>query len=230
MAIILNIDTSSKFCSVCIAIDGEIVFGLESSNEMDHSVTLAPFIKKGMEFLLSNDLKLNSVSVIIGPGSYTGLRIGLSMAKGLCYSMDLPLITLTSLEVIAVRTMFTLPDIQGDEIIIPMLDAGRMEVYTAMYDCGLKTLMEETPMILEDTSFEFIKGTKRVVFAGNGSSKFKDIYGKDNSVWKDQIMPHAKYMVTLSEKKYQIGDFADLAYVTPKYLKTYNATVSKITF
>ena len=148
MGVILNIDTSSKFCSVSAAMHGEIIFGIESAEEMDHSKTLAQFVKKALSKLKEKGLKLDAVAVVQGPGSYTGLRIGLSLAKGLSFSMNIPLITLSSLEVLTVRAIFSYPEIEGDELIIPMLDAGRMEVYTGLYDCSLNKLIDEIENML----------------------------------------------------------------------------------
>ena len=227
MANILNIDTSSKFCSIALSVDGEIAFGLESSNEMDHSSTLAPFVDQAIQFLKERDLKLEAVAVAYGPGSYTGLRIGLSLAKGLAYSFDIPLITLSSLEIMAVRAIFSYPDIQGNEIIVPMMDAGRMEVYAGIYDCALSSLDEEKPIILTEDSFKEFNNKDKVLFVGDGSNKFKDVYSWKNAVWFTDSMPHAKYMAALSEKYFREKKFADIAYATPKYLKEYQAIVSK---
>lgn len=229
MAVILNIDTSSKFCSVALASDGETFFGLVSAKEMDHSTSLAPFVEKAMESLRHKDLNLDAVSVIIGPGSYTGLRIGLSLAKGLAYSLSIPLITLGSLQVMAVEAIFSYPDFQGDEIIIPMMDAGRMEVYAAVFEAALRPLKNNEPVILDENSFlEFSLGNK-VIFAGDRVKKFKDNYGDKwpRAVWLENVRPHAKFMAPLSEKFFRAQNFADIAYSKPEYLKEYKATISK---
>lgn len=227
MGLILNIDTSSKYCSVALAKDGEIVFGLESSKEMDHSSSLAPFVEKALAAAKERGEKLEAVSVIIGPGSYTGLRIGLSLAKGLAYSLSIPLITLSALQVMAVQAIFTYPEFEGDEIIVSMMDAGRMEVYEGIYDAALKLLKEEAPEILDEKSFLEISEDKKVIFAGDGVSKFKDLYGGKNAVWLENVRPHAKYMVSLSEKFFSEKKFSDIAYSVPRYLKEYKATQSK---
>lgn len=226
MAIILNIDTSSKHCSVSIAKEGEIIFGMESKSEMDHSSTLAPFVEKGMNIIKKEGLKLDAVGVVIGPGSYTGLRIGLSLAKGLAFSLSIPLIILSSLEIMAIRAMFVDHNLQGNEIIVAMMDAGRMEVYAGVYDLYLKKIKEEEPVILEKSTFDFLKDKERVLFVGDGSLKYKEIYPYENAVWIGGLMPHAKYMATLSELKFRNNNFADLAYVTPRYLKEYKAIKS----
>lgn len=227
MANILNIDTSSTFCSIALSQDGETVFGIESSVEMDHSKSLAGFVEKALNNLEELNQKLDAVAVIYGPGSYTGLRIGLSLSKGLCYALDIPMIVISSLELMAVRAMFSLSDISGEEIIVPILDAGRMEVYTSIVDCSLNKIMDDQPLILDNDSFSFLKEKKRVIFVGNGSKKFKDIWHGENAIFKENLMPHAKYMPALAEKKFREKDFADIAYVTPKYLKEYQTTISK---
>lgn len=227
MANIINIDTSSKICSVALACDGEVVSGFESKNEMDHSVSLAPFVEKCVNYAKENGIDINAVSVTAGPGSYTGVRIGLSLAKGLCFSKDIPLITLSSLEVMAVRYMFSNPGWEGNETIVPMMDARRMEVFAGVFDSSLKLLMEEQPVILDENSFEWLKDKPKVAFIGDGSEKFKQLYSHKNSDWNSDIMPHAKYMAMLSEKYYRMEKFADVAYSVPRYLKEYQATVAK---
>lgn len=226
MANILNIDTSSSVCSVALARDGEILLGFESSQKMDHSSSLAPFIKKSLDFLKEQKDKLDAVSVTIGPGSYTGLRIGLSMAKGLAFGFEIPLITLSSLEVMAVRAIFSYPDFNGDEIIIPMIDARRMEVYTGVFNSALQLEEKEKALILDASSFRSYHD-RVVLFIGDGTEKFKELYKENNAKWIGNKMTHAKYMVTLSEKFYRDNKFSDVAYIVPSYLKDYQTTKPK---
>ena len=123
MAIILNIETSSKICSVALTKDGAVEYQLEDTEGMNHAVRLAPFVEKCLEELKRKDEKLDAVAVSIGPGSYTGLRIGLSLAKGLCFSLGIPLIGVSTLKILAVKAMFRSFDWQGDEVLVPMIDA-----------------------------------------------------------------------------------------------------------
>lgn len=227
MANILNIDTSSSICSVALASDGEIVLGFESSQKMDHSTSLAPFVEKCMEYVRSNSLKLDAISVVAGPGSYTGLRIGYSMAKGLAFGLDIPILALSSLEVMTVRAIFTDPEFTGQELIVPMMDARRMEVYTAIFDSGLKKTGDERALILDENSFKDLYDKEKVIFIGDGTEKFKELYKGKNALWLGNGMPHAKYMTTLSEKKFKDKNFADPAYSAPVYLKEYQATTPK---
>lgn len=227
MAKILNIDTSSSICSVALAYDGEIVVGFESSKKMDHSTSLAPFVDKCFDYLRDRKDKLDAVSVTSGPGSYTGLRIGLSLAKGISFGLDVPLITLSSLEVMAVRAIFSYSEFNGDELIVPMMDARRMEVFTGIYDSALNPIYPEKAMILDSSSFSDLKNDKKIIFIGDGTEKFKAIYSGPEAIWLGNGMAHAKFMATLSEKYFRENKFSDVAYSVPSYLKEYQATTPK---
>ena len=227
MANILNIDTSSTNCSVALAYDGEIVLGYESSKKMDHSSSLAPFVEKCLDYLRDKNDRLDAVSVTSGPGSYTGLRIGLSLAKGVAFGLGIPLISLSSLEVMAVRAIFSYPDFNGDELIVPMMDARRMEVYTGVFDSALNLVEPEKALILDSSSFASLGKEKKIIFIGDGTEKFKDIYSGEPAVWLGTGMAHAKYMSALSEKYFRLNKFSDVAYTVPSYLKEYQATTPK---
>lgn len=224
---ILNISTSSNICSVGLAKDGEIIVGLESANPMDHSRSLAPFVKECMDYLKMHGEKLDAVSVDNGPGSYTGLRIGLSLAKGLAFGLDIPLITISSLQIMVVRAIFTFPDFSGEELIVPMIDARRMEVYTGVFNSSLTEEEKESAVILEDNTFDKLNKSAKVLFIGDGTEKFKPVYKGQNAYWLGKGMAHAKYMATLSEKYYREKIFSDVAYSVPSYLKAYQATTPK---
>ena len=227
MALILNIETSSSICSVALAKDGEILLGFESSKEMDHSISLAPFVKKCIDFVKGKEEKLDAVSVSAGPGSYTGLRIGMSLAKGLAFGMNIPLITLSSLQILVVRAIFSYENFEGDEIIIPMIDARRMEVYAGVFDSSLHAVEEEKPIILDELSLNEYKDGSKVLFIGNGTEKFRPLFISGNAVWLGNHLPHAKYMVSLSELYYRRKQFSDIAYSVPFYLKEYQTTKPK---
>lgn len=227
MATILNIDTSGPICSVALARDGEILVGLESSTKMDHSTSLAPFIKKCFDYLEEHKESLDAVSVANGPGSYTGLRIGLSMAKGIAFGKDIPLITLSTLDIMAVRAIFNYHDFEGDELILPMIDARRMEVYTSILNSALDRVLPEQNMILDENSLKDLKHNSKIIIIGDGSEKFQKISKIENAIWLGSKMSHAKYMVTLSEKYYREKKFSDVAYTVPNYIKEYQTTQSK---
>lgn len=227
MASIINIETSSKTCSVALSREGVIELELEDSDGMNHAVKLAGFVEKCMEELKRKGEKLDAVAVSLGPGSYTGLRIGLSLAKGLAYSCDVPLIGLSTLQILAVKAMFRNMLWEGDEIILGMIDARRMEVFAGAYNFALEEIVKEGPEILSPDSFESLHGCRKVIILGDGSEKFRGIYGGDNAEWLGNLMPHARDMIALSEKQFREGRFIDIAYSVPNYLKEYQTTVPK---
>lgn len=227
MAYILNIETSNKICSVALTRDGMVDFQLEDHEGMNHAKMLAPFVDRCMERVRHNEDKLDAVAVSLGPGSYTGLRIGLSLAKGLAFSLDVPLIGVSTLKTMAVKAMFRGMDWQGDELLVPMIDARRMEVYTAVYDFALNEVMSPRPLILNNDSYSELLEEKKLYFFGDGSEKAKDVIISDNARWLGNLMPLAKDMMALSEKAFREEDFIDVAYSVPEYLKEYQTTVAK---
>lgn len=227
MAIIINIETSSKTCSVAVSKDGMVEFQLEDAEGLNHATKLAPFVERCMEELKRKEENLEAVAVSLGPGSYTGLRIGLSLAKGLSFSLGIPLIGISTLQILAVKAMFRSMEWQGDEIIVPMVDARRMEVFTGAYNFALDEVLKEQPMILDSDSYRCLQSYRKVIFLGDGSDKFKDVYIGENAVWLGSLSPKAKDMLALSEKFYREKRFIDVAYSTPNYLKEYQTTIPK---
>lgn len=227
MAVILNIETSTNVCSVALTADGMVLCHREDFHGQNHATLLSGFIKDCLDFLAGKELKLEAVAVSIGPGSYTGLRIGLSEAKGLCYALGIPLIGIDTLKIMAVSVMFS-PDINGDELLIPMMDARRMEVYTAVYDFALEVLVEPTPYILDDRPYgRWIESGRPLLFFGNGSDKARDLITGGNVRFIPDIVPLAIDMLALSEQAYSRKAFLDLAYSVPRYLKEFQATKPK---
>ncbi len=227
MANIINIETSSKICSVALSKEGVVEYQLEDTGGMEHAIKLAPFVEKCMQELKRKGEMLDAVAVSLGPGSYTGLRIGLSMAKGLAFSLNIPLIGISTLQILAVKAMFRSMEWEGDEIIVPMIDARRMEVFTASFNFALAEIENERPLILDSQSFTNLYPYRKIIFLGDGSEKFKNIYGGENAKWLGPLMPHAKDMLALSEKYFREKRFIDIAYSTPNYLKAYQTTVPK---
>ena len=219
MAVIINIETSSKVCSVALSKDGVIEFELEDSTGMKHAECLAPFVEKCVAEAKRKDYAIDAVAVSLGPGSYTGLRIGLSLAKGLAFSLGVPLIGLSTLKILSVKAMFRNMLWEGDEIIMGMVDARRMEVFAGGYDFSLKEVVKEGPEILTEDSFSQLYPYRKVIFIGDGSEKFKELYKGDNAVWLGNLYPHARDMIALSEKCFRENDFIDTAYSTPNNLK-----------
>ena len=227
MATILNIETSGKICSVAISKDGAIEYQLEDHEGMRHAEVLAPFVEKCMEELKRKEDKLDAVAVSIGPGSYTGLRIGLSLAKGVAFSQDIPLIGVSTLQILAVKAMFRSFDFTGEELLVPMIDARRMEVFTGVYDFALNEVETPGPKILDEDSWKELLETKKMIFIGDGSDKAKEVIKSPNAVWIPGLVPVARDMLALSEKYYREGRFIDIAYSTPEYLKEYQTTPPK---
>ena len=225
MANILNIDTSTDVCSVALTCDGEILEHREDYEGQNHAKVLSAFIKDMLDYATPRGIKLDAVAVCTGPGSYTGLRIGLSEAKGLCFGYDIPLIGLSTLELLTVTVMFK-EFWDEDVLFVPMIDARRKEVFTGVYDLALNKVMQPQPLILDENSFSEFKDRK-LVFFGNGSDKAKDILNISNAKFIQKIKPEAVNMMALSERAFRNNNFIDIAYSTPDYLKEFQSTTPK---
>ena len=221
MATILNIETSTKNCSVSIAKDGvQLCLVEENEESFAHGEKLNQFIEwclDGAEIKLKD---LDAICVSKGPGSYTGLRIGVSSAKGFAYGLDLPLLAINSLQILAESQIN-----QGYDLIIPMIDARRMEVYTTQYDNFGKQLTDTEAKIIDETSFEELQG-KKIVFVGDGAEKCEETLRHLDATFV-QIFPSAKYMCQLAEDKFNQNLVEDVAYFEPYYLKDFVAGKKK---
>lgn len=227
MAVILNIETSTNVCSVALTAEGMVLAHQENMDGRNHAALLSDYIKYCLDFAKEKELKLEAVAVSMGPGSYTGLRIGLSEAKGLAYALDIPLIGVNTLQLLACQVMFT-QELDGDEIFVPMIDARRMEVYTAAYDFALQEVMPQQPLILDENSYAgVLAANRKVLFFGNGSDKAKEIIKAPNAVFVPEIVPLAIDMIALAERAYSQRDFIDIAYSVPNYIKDFQATKPK---
>lgn len=227
MAVILNIETSTNVCSVALTAEGMVLAHQEDMNGRNHAGLLSDYIKYCLDFAAEKELKLEAVAVSMGPGSYTGLRIGLSEAKGLAYALDIPLIGINTLQIMACQVMFT-QELEGDEIFVPMIDARRMEVYTAAYNFALEDVMPQQPLILDGDSYaDLLANNRKVLFFGNGSDKSKDVIKAPNAVFVPDIVPLAIDMIALAERAYSQRDFLDIAYSVPNYIKDFQATKPK---
>lgn len=227
MATILNIETSTEVCSAALTSDGMVLCHSEDFRGRNHAALLSGFVKRCLDHLREHELTLQAVSVSLGPGSYTGLRIGLSEAKGLAYALDVPLIGINTLELLAVSAMFSGADINTDTLLAPMIDARRMEVYTAVYDFTLTPLLKPEPLILTPDSYgEFLKSSQ-IAFFGNGSDKAKEVITSPHAIFIPSIVPLASDMLALSERDYRDRRFIDLAYSVPQYLKEFQTTKPK---
>lgn len=231
MAVILNIETSTKVCSSALTAEGMVLCHFEDFNGHNHAALLSGFVKGCLDFSHDKGLKLDAVAVSLGPGSYTGLRIGLSEAKGLTYALDVPLIGVSTLQLMATRVMFSTVDIDPETIFVPMIDARRMEVYTAAYDFALEQLIAPRPLVLDRESYAGIIATGRpVLLFGDGSAKAKDVITATNAQIVDGVDPLAVDMIALAELAFAKKDFIDAAYSVPTYLKDFVATKPKKIF
>jgi tRNA threonylcarbamoyladenosine biosynthesis protein TsaB len=218
---ILNIETATKNCSVALAKEGKTILCKEMAEEgYSHAERLHVFIEEIIKEAGITFQDLIAVAVSQGPGSYTGLRIGVSAAKGLCYALDIPLIAIDTLQVLASQAMVP------NGLIIPMLDARRMEVYSAIFFPNFESRRAVQAEIITENSFEELQET--LYFVGDCAEKCKPVLTKDNFIFLGDIKyPSAKEMSGLSFEKYQKNDAVDLAYFEPYYLKDFMTTVSK---
>ncbi len=224
MAALINVETSTEVCSVALSLDGKVVWHKENFDGQSHSVSLAKFIEELMDYAQKANLNIDGVAVSCGPGSYTGLRIGVSTCKGLCYGMDVPLIAVNTLQTMANHVVKS-GEVEAGSLLCPMIDARRMEVYTAFFDGGLRQVKETSADVIDGDSYK--DRTEKVVCFGNGAEKCRQALSRDNFVFVDDVHPLALDMVELSEKAYQNREFQDVAYFEPFYLKEFVATVGK---
>lgn len=226
MATLLNIETSTNVCSACLSKDGQIILNKENYEGQSHAVLLGQYVKELVEYAHSNNIKIDGVAISCGPGSYTGLRIGVSTAKGLCYGMDLPLIAVSTLKTMSSQAL-RLNKIEDDAWLCPMIDARRMEVYTTFMDKSLNEQKAISADIIDENSYADILAKHKVYMFGNGSDKCKDTLKHSNLTYLENICPLAKDMISLSEKAYAEKKFEDVAYFEPFYLKEFVATHSE---
>lgn len=230
MANIILIDTSTEVCSVALSINGKVTWHKESFEGMAHSVLLAKYLQELSETMHSDNVKADAVAVSCGPGSYTGLRIGVSTAKGLCFGSDIPLIAVNTLKLMANGYMKKNGKPDGSTWLCPMIDARRMEVYTAFFDGGLSLKREISADIIDADSYADILKEKRIVCFGNGALKCKETLTHPNVTFVEDICPIASDMAELAEECYAKKEIQDVAYFEPFYLKEFVATVSKNKF
>ena len=225
MAHILLIETATDVCSVAVARDGVVVSIRETGRSYSHSEVITLFVEQCLAEAGIAPADLVAVAVTSGPGSYTALRIGSSTAKGMCYALDIPLISVDTLKSMAVAVLATCEVSEGD-LIIPLLDARRKEVYRTIYNYGLEQIAAVEPIILESETFAGLAPLGTIHFCGDGAEKSKSILAVDNIRYHD-IECSAASMVYDAFAKWQSGDIEDTAYFTPFYFKAPNITVQK---
>jgi tRNA threonylcarbamoyladenosine biosynthesis protein TsaB len=221
LSYILNIETATKNCSVALAKDGKTILCKEIAEEgYSHAERLHVFIEAIIKDAGIALQDLSAIAVSQGPGSYTGLRIGVSAAKGLCYALDIPLIAVDTLQALAAQVTIS------SGLIIPMIDARRMEVYSAIFSPTLEKKREVLAQIIDDNSFEDREET--LYFVGDCTDKCKPVLTKENHVFLEEIVyPSAKEMSAISFEKFKINDTVDVAYFEPYYLKDFMITAPK---
>lgn len=229
MATIINIETSGSVCSAAVTSDGLVPVHREDFTGRNHATLLSGFLKDCLDFCDEHSLRPDAVAVSLGPGSYTGLRIGLSEAKGLAYALEIPLIGIPTLELLATTALFEADLADPDTIYIPMVDARRMEVYTGAYDIALQPLMEPRALILDGESYATLRAAGRpIAYFGSGAGKAQEIFADSpQAVYIPHIEPLASNMAALADRAYACGSFIDTAYSTPIYLKDFQATKPK---
>ena len=226
MSCILHIETSTQVCSVALSEDGQCIFSKTDFEGPSHAVKLGVYVDEALSFADSHAIPLDAVAVSCGPGSYTGLRIGVSMAKGICYGRNLPLIGIPTPEVMCVPLLLD-EELPEDALLCPMIDARRMEVYAALYDRALHPVREIEAVIIDESSYEDYLNRGPVYFFGNGAAKCKEKILHPNARFVEDIHPLAKWMFPLAEKAFARGDFKDVAYFEPFYLKEFVASKPK---
>ncbi len=232
MPTIIHIETSTDICSVALSHDGLCIFNKENREGPNHARTLAPMVEEVLDMADSRGLPPDAVAVSAGPGSYTGLRIGVSTAKGLCYGRNLKLVGVKTLELLCVPVLLgdcktqDVEDFDDNFLFCPMLDARRMEVYTALYDRALNQQCEVEAKIIDESSFQDVLSQRPVVFFGNGATKCKDVIRHKNAHFIEDIVPLARYMLPLADKAIMQGRTEEVAYFEPFYLKEFIAGTS----
>ncbi|MDR2147362.1 MAG: tRNA (adenosine(37)-N6)-threonylcarbamoyltransferase complex dimerization subunit type 1 TsaB [Tannerella sp.] len=219
---ILNIETAATICSVAVSENENIIFEQVSTEVNSHSSKLGVFVENALKEVTN---PIDAVAVSSGPGSYTGLRIGVSMAKGLCFGYQIPLLGVPTLEIMASVAIRRVND--GEMLYCPMIDARRMEVYSALYDSQLKPVSDVKAEIITGNSYAAMLDVGKICFFGNGAAKCQMEIKSPNAMFINDINPLASDMCALSAKRFQAGQFEDVAYFEPFYLKEFVAVVAK---
>lgn len=227
MALILNIETATEVCSVALAEKGKLLSIRESVSGYTHSENITVFINEVVREAGVSLNNIDAVAVSKGPGSYTGLRIGVSTAKGLCFALDKPLLAVNTLLSLTNNFLTRNPKLESRNLLCPMLDARRMEVYCALYDSTLYDVVQTAAVIVEKNSFADFLKTNTVYFFGNGAAKCKSVLQHPNAVFVEDVYPSASAMIPLSEKLFSENKFEDTAYFDPFYLKDFVAVKAK---
>lgn len=224
MCTLLTIETSTHVCSCALSRNGNILISKVNYDGQSHASLLGLYVHEIMEYLREQDLVLNAVAVSSGPGSYTGLRIGVSQAKGVCYGLNIPLIAIPTHRLMASMMQ---NKVSEDTLLCPMIDARRMEVYAAIYDVSMHVVRETSADIVDEETYAPFLQKREVAFFGNGAAKCQSVITHPNALFIEDIHPLASGMIPLAEQAFREGVFVDAAYFEPFYLKEFVATVPK---
>lgn len=222
MAFILCIETTTPICSVALSKDGKLLAEKKDVVGQNHAKLLTVLIEELFARAQFSFSDLDAVAISQGPGSYTGLRIGTSAAKGICYALDIPLIAINTLQALANNNTLSPTALR-----CPMIDARRMEVYCQLFDSSLNPKSDVTAKILNENSFQEILKQHTIAFFGNGAEKFAEICIAPNAIFPRGILPLATQMAKLAEENYKEKKFKNVAYFTPFYLKNFQVTTPK---
>lgn len=222
MSCILNIETSTDVCSVSVSQDGACIFSQEDHEGPNHAVKLGTFVDEALSFADSHAIPLDAVAVSCGPGSYTGLRIGASMAKGICFGLDLKLIAVPTLELMAVPVLLR-EEVEEGALLCPMIDARRMEVYSAVYDRALHEVRGIQADVVDAETYREYLDRGPVYFFGNGAEKCMEVINHPNARLIKGVEPLAKWMFPIAERRIAQEKYEDVAYFVPFYLKDFVA-------
>lgn len=227
MSCILNIETSTNVCSVALSQDGVCLYEDVNMEGPSHAQVLAGYVKDAISFADSHAIPIDAIAISKGPGSYTGLRIGVSEAKGVAYGRDAKLLSVPTLKLLTVPILLGHEELPEDALLCPMIDARRMEVYCALYDRALNEVVQTQALVIDSDSFKDYLDKQPIYFMGNGADKCVETIQHPNAHFIKNIVPRAKNMIPLAEMAMAKEQFEDVAYFEPFYLKEFVATKSK---
>lgn len=227
MSCILNIETSTNVCSVALSQDGVCLYEDVNMEGPSHAQVLAGYVKNVVSFADSHAIPIDAIAISKGPGSYTGLRIGVSEAKGVAYGHDAKLLSVPTLKLLTVPILLGHEELPEDALLCPMIDARRMEVYCALYDRALNEVVQTQALVIDSDSFKDYLDKQPIYFMGNGADKCVETIQHPNAHFIKNIVPRAKNMIPLAEMAMAKEQFEDVAYFEPFYLKEFVATKSK---
>lgn len=227
MSCILNIETSTNVCSVALSQDGVCLYEDVNMEGPSHAQVLAGYVKNAVSFADNHAIPIDAIAISKGPGSYTGLRIGVSEAKGVAYGRDAKLLSVPTLKLLTVPILLGHEELPEDALLCPMIDARRMEVYCALYDRALNEIVQTQALVIDSDSFKEYLDKQPIYFMGNGADKCVETIQHPNAHFIKNIVPRAKNMIPLAEMAMAKEQFEDVAYFEPFYLKEFVATKSK---